>query len=80
MRNTKVKFGENSRNEHLNNFMVKLKNSGYNEKYQKQILESAYKGFEKYITTTNFEIIFSSSQGGYFFLYFASSLCSYTFS
>ena len=27
--------------------MVKLKNSGYNEKYLKEILDSACKGFEK---------------------------------
>ena len=27
--------------------MVKLKNSGYGEKYRKEILDSALKGFEK---------------------------------
>ena len=47
MRNTKVELGEKCRNQHLNNFMVKLKNSGYNEKYRTEILDSACKGFEK---------------------------------
>ena len=47
MRNTKVELGEHHRNEHLNDFMAKLKNSGYSEKYWKDILDSGYKGFEK---------------------------------
>ena len=47
MRNTKVELGEHCRNQHLNDFMVKLKNSGYSEKYRKEILDSACKGFEK---------------------------------
>ena len=47
MRNTKVELGEQCLNKHLNDFMVKLKNSGYNEKYRKEILDSACKGFQK---------------------------------
>ena len=47
LRNTKVELGEKCRNKHLSNFMVKLKNSGYGEKYRKEILDSALKGFNK---------------------------------
>ena len=47
IRNTKVELGEEVRNVHLNNFMLKLKNSGYSEKYRKEILDSAAKAFEK---------------------------------
>ena len=47
LRNTKVELGEYCRNMHLNNFMVKLKNSGYNEKFRLEILDSALKAFEK---------------------------------
>jgi hypothetical protein len=47
LRNTKVELGEKCRNRHLNNFMVKLKNSGYNEKFRLEILDSALKAFEK---------------------------------
>ena len=47
MRNTKVDLGEEIKNKHLNDFMTKLKNSGYNAKYRKEILDSATKAFEK---------------------------------
>ena len=47
MRNTKVELGDDCKNGHLNNFMVKLKNSGYSEKYRREILDSATKAFEK---------------------------------
>lgn len=47
MRNTKVELGEICRNKHLNDFMVKLKNSGYSEKFRKEIMNSAWKAFEK---------------------------------
>ena len=49
LRNTKIQLGEEIRNQHLNNFMVKLKNSGYNEEYRVQILNSALKAFEQMI-------------------------------
>ena len=32
MRNTKIELGENVRNNHLNNFMLKMKTSGYGPK------------------------------------------------
>ena len=47
MRNTKIDLGEEIRNKHLNDYMVKLKNSGYNAKYRKEILDSATKAFDK---------------------------------
>ena len=47
MRNTKIDLGEDIRNKHLNDYMVKLKNSGYNAKYRKEILDSATKAFDK---------------------------------
>ena len=49
IRNTKVELGENVRNEHLNKFMLKMKNSGYSKSYRIQILDSAIKGFEKMV-------------------------------
>ena len=47
MRNTKLELGEKIRNKHLNDFMVKMKNSGYNEKYRMEILDSATKALDK---------------------------------
>ena len=47
MRNTKVELGKEVKNMHLNNFMLKLKNSGYSAKYRKDILDSASNTFEK---------------------------------
>ena len=35
--NTKIELGEEVRKEHLNNFMLKLKNSGYGTKYRTEI-------------------------------------------
>ena len=47
LRNTKVELGEDCQNKHLSNFMLKLKNSGYNRKFRVEILDSALKGFKK---------------------------------
>jgi hypothetical protein len=47
MRNTKVELGLEIRNIHLNNFMLKLKNSGYKTKFRMEILNSAVKAFDK---------------------------------
>ena len=47
LRNTKVELGEDIRNIHLNNFMLKLKNSGYSKKYRMEILRSALLAFDK---------------------------------
>ena len=42
-RNTKIELDESVRNEHLNRFMVKMKNAGYSQTYRMQILNSAYR-------------------------------------
>ena len=39
-------MGEKVRNKHLNEFMIKMKNSGYGKKYRIQVLDSALKAFE----------------------------------
>ena len=46
MRNTKIELGEEIRNGHLNKFMIKMKNSGYDQKFRKEIVDSAMKAFE----------------------------------
>ena len=47
LRNTNVQLGEEVQKKHLNNYMLKLKNSGHSLKYRKEILDSALNGFEK---------------------------------
>ena len=47
LRNTNVELGVEAQRKHLNNFMLKLKNSGHTMNYRKQILDSALNGFEK---------------------------------
>ena len=49
IRNTKIELGENTRNKHLTNFMLKMKNSGYSKKYRIEILDSALKAFKKMV-------------------------------
>ena len=49
IRNTKIELGDGVRNEHLNKFMLKMKNSGYNENYRIQILNSALSAFKKMV-------------------------------
>ena len=41
LRNTKIELGEDVQNMYLNQFMVKLKNSGYKKNYRTQILQIA---------------------------------------
>ena len=47
MRNTKLELGVGVRNQHLNKFMIKMKNSGYSTDYRAQILKSAMNAFDK---------------------------------
>ena len=49
IRNTKLELGVDIRNQYLDRFMLKMKNSGYNAKFRKEILDSALKGFDKMI-------------------------------
>ena len=47
LRNTKVGLGEEIRNKHLSNFMLVMKNSGFDIKYRTEILDSALVAFER---------------------------------
>jgi hypothetical protein len=47
LRNTKVELGPEVQKSHLDQFMLKLKNSGYNAKFRQEILDSGLKAFEK---------------------------------
>ena len=53
IRNTKIDLGVGVRNEHLNRFMIKMKNSGYSKNYRIQILNSALNAFEKMLEVPN---------------------------
>ena len=47
LRNTKVELGPEIQAEYLNQFMLRLKNSGYNQKFRQEIVDSALKAYEK---------------------------------
>jgi hypothetical protein len=47
LRNTKLELGPEVQKKHLNDFMLKLKNSGYNQKFRTEILNSGKKAFQK---------------------------------
>ena len=49
LRNTKIELGKEIQIEHLNIFMLKLKDSGYSVKYRAEILDSAFNAFEKLV-------------------------------
>ena len=49
LRNTQVELGKDVQTKHLNNFMIKMKDSGYTAPYRKQILSSALNAFEKMV-------------------------------
>ena len=49
LRNTKIELGEETRIKHLNEFMIKLKDSGYNRKFRIEILDSALHAFNKMV-------------------------------
>ena len=49
LRNTQIELGEEIQAKHLNNFMLKMKNSGYTANYRKQVLDSAFKAFDKMV-------------------------------
>ena len=46
LRNTKVELGPEVQNKYLNLFMLKVKNSGYTEKFRTEVLDSSMKAFE----------------------------------
>ena len=47
LRNTKFELGPEVRKLHLDKFMLKLKNSGYNKKFRMEILDSGLKAYSK---------------------------------
>ena len=47
LRNTKIELGPEIQQKHLNKFMLKLKNSGYGQKFRKELLDSILKAFQK---------------------------------
>ena len=49
LRNTKIELGKDVQVFHLNNYMLKLKHSGYSAKYRAEILDSSFKAFEKMV-------------------------------
>ena len=49
LRNTKLELGEDIKVKHLNEFILKLKNSGYPTKYRTEILESALVAYDKMV-------------------------------
>ena len=46
LRNTKIELGPEVQKTHLDRFMLKLKNSGFSQKFRREILDSAFKAFE----------------------------------
>ena len=47
LRNTKVELGSEIQRKYLNQFMVKVKNSGYNHKFRKEVVDSGFKAYDK---------------------------------
>ena len=47
LRNTKQKLGPEVQNEHLSEFMRRMKKSGYSENYRLQIVKSAKEAYKK---------------------------------
>ena len=56
LRNTKRELGPEIQRKHLNQFMLKLKKSGYNQKFRMEILDSALNAFQKMIENDKNEI------------------------
>ena len=49
LRNTKIELGVEAQKIHLDKFMLKLKNSGYSQKFRTEILDSGLKAFQKMV-------------------------------
>ena len=50
LRNTKVELGPEVQRKHLTNFMFTMKNSGYPERFRREILDSTTKAFDKMVS------------------------------
>ena len=62
LRNTKVELGPDVQRKHLTNFMLTMKNSGYPEKFRREILDSTMKAFDKMVSedTNNVKPLYRS--------------------
>ena len=49
MKNTKLDLGSEVQISHLNKLMLKLKNSGYNQKFRTEVLDSSIKAFQRMV-------------------------------
>ena len=49
LRNTKIELGPEVQGSHLNQFMLKVKNSGYDAKFRSEILDSILKAFDNMV-------------------------------
>ena len=49
LRNTQVGLDKQVQEKHLNEFMINMKNSGFNAKYRKEIVDSAFKAFDEMV-------------------------------
>ena len=49
LRNTKLELGQECQRKHLNKFMLKLKISGYNEKFRREVTDSVLKAHVKMV-------------------------------
>ena len=49
LRNTKIELGPEVQKKHLNQFMLKLKKSGYNQKFRTETLDSCLNAHEKMV-------------------------------
>ena len=62
LRNTKVDLGPEVQKLHLNRFMLKLKNSGYNQKFRTEVLDSILKAFQEEDDKNEVKPIFRSRE------------------
>ena len=49
MRNTKLELVPKVQKSHLNILILKLKNSGYNQKFRTEVLDSSMKAFQRMV-------------------------------
>ena len=56
MRNTSLSLGPEVVNKHLSKYMLKLKDSGYSESFQAEIIKSAKNAFSLIVENHNKEI------------------------
>ena len=50
LRNTSISLGKDAQTKYMNEYMIKLKNSGFKAKFRKEIVASSYNAFEKMLS------------------------------